>query len=477
VASNWSPAQVPGASDTATIGVAGVITVTSNADVTVGTTIVDDNMTLAIDANTTFHTTDGSTQAQGVIRVNNGGTFELGKDSSATTFTNVGTVKLEGGSATTDLTIAGNLTLSGGVGNSEIKTNTNQAASAGFIIAGDGVSSPTLTLASSETIDTIGGTTVISALTLTLETNASIFVNGGTAIIATGTNTVTNNGGQLRAVGSGELFIDSPVNNASGFIDAGGGDFGFEGGTIVISAAVTGASSTVGISGYGVLELASGGSVASVVQLQGTGNTLRVDTGTSQVAAGISGAVAGDNLDLAFQSFAAGDHAAWTQTSGSGGTLALLDGSNTTLATLSLSGQYTSANFAAASDGHGDTLVEVVTPPPPAGTTVDMIMSRSAGGSQFAISNTDYEIYDIGATRSRQAIHCSWLHRTSRRRDPTSTSPRQTTRSWASAASTAPIRAMCFCAISAAIPIAAPSESSISPPTMHPAAPCWGRWD
>jgi hypothetical protein len=74
VASNWSPAQVPGASDTATIGVAGVITVTSNADVTVGTTIVDANMTLAIDSNTTLHTTDGSTQAQGAIKVNNGGT-------------------------------------------------------------------------------------------------------------------------------------------------------------------------------------------------------------------------------------------------------------------------------------------------------------------------------------------------------------------------------------------------------------------
>jgi hypothetical protein len=396
VASNWSPAQVPGASDTATIGVAGVITVTSNADVTVGTTIVDANMTLAIDSNTTLHTTDGSTQAQGAIKVNNGGTFELGKDSTSTTFTNVGNVNLEGGSATTDLTIAGNVTVSGGLGNSEIRADHNQAASAGFIIAGDGVGSPTLTLASSEAIGTLGGITVISALTLALETNASIFANFGTAIIATGTNTVTNDGGKLEAAGSGELFIDSPVNNASGFIIAGGGDFGFEGGTVVISGAVTGASSTVAIDGYGMLELASGGSVASMVQLHGTGNTLRLDTGTSQVAAGISGAVAGDNFDLAFQSFAAGDHAAWTQTSGSGGTLALLDSSNTTLATLNLLGQYTSANFAAASDGHGDTLVEVVTPPPPPGTTVDMIMSRSAGGSPFSISNTDYEIYDIG---------------------------------------------------------------------------------
>jgi hypothetical protein len=397
MASNWSPAQVPGTSDTATIGVAGVITVTSNADVTVGTTIVDANMTLAIDSNTTFHTTDGSTQAQGAIKVNNGGTFELGKDSTSTTFTNVGNVNLEGGSATTDVTIAGNITVSGGAGNSEIRADHNQTASAGFIIAGDGVGSPTLTLASSEAIGTLGGTTVISALTLTLETNASIFANFGTAIIATGTNTVTNDGGKLEAAGSGELFIDSPVNNASGFIDAGGGDFGFEGGTVVISAAVTGASSTVEIDGYGVLELASGGSVASVVQLHGTGNTLRLDTGTSQVAAGISGAVVGDNFDLAFQPFAAGDHAAWTQTSGSGGALSLLDGSNATLATLSLSGQYTSANFAAASDGHGGTLVEVVTPPPAPGTTVDMIMSRGAGGTDFnAISNTDYEIYDIG---------------------------------------------------------------------------------
>jgi hypothetical protein len=194
----------------------------------------------------------------------------------------VGNVNLEGGSATTDLTIAGNVTVSGGLGNSEIRADHNQAASAGFIIAGDGVGSPTLTLASSEAIGTLGGITVISALTLALETNASIFANFGTAIIATGTNTVTNDGGKLEAAGSGELFIDSLVNNASGFIIAGGGDFGFEGGTVVISGAVTGASSTVAIDGYGMLELASGGSVASMVQLHGTGNTLRLDTGRAR---------------------------------------------------------------------------------------------------------------------------------------------------------------------------------------------------
>ena len=68
----------------------------------------------------------------------------------------------------------------------------------------------------------------------------------------------------------------------------------------------------------------------------------------NQLSGDIKGASSGDSIDLAYQSFAAGDHAAWTQ-SGSIGTLSLVNGSGTTLDTLTLAGHYTSADFSVTS--------------------------------------------------------------------------------------------------------------------------------
>ena len=55
---------------------------------------------------------------------------------------------------------------------------------------------------------------------------------------------------------------------------------------------------------------------------------------------------------------------------------------------MTLSGQYSSGNFAVAYDGSGGTLIEVVNPPPPPVTTADMIMRDG--------NNGDFEIYDLG---------------------------------------------------------------------------------
>jgi hypothetical protein len=395
VASNWAPAQVPGAADTATIGVSGV-TVTSNASETVGTTIVDDNTTLVVDSGTTFSTAEGSSEADGAITVDNGGNFEIGKDGSSENFDNVGFVRFLPGSNTSDLTIAGNVSLNGGSGDSTFYVDEARSTPSSTLVTGDGVGSPTLTLTDNESIILGDGGLSIAGLTLTLESGGTLFVFGGQLTVETGSNTVTNDGGKLEATANGELVIESPVNNSNGFVNAGGGDYGYEGGSLYIAAPITGASGTVGIFGYGMLELASGGSVSTTVEMRGsTGNTLRLDTGTSQLGDGVSGAVAGDNFDLAFEPFAAGDHAVWVQ-SGSSGALSLVSGGGTTLATLALFGQYTTANFNAVSDGHGGTLIQVVTPSTPAGTTADMIM-QTAGGGSFGINNANYEIYNIGS--------------------------------------------------------------------------------
>ena len=90
-----------------------------------------------------------------------------------------------------------------------------------------------------------------------------------------------------------------------------------------------------------------------------------------------------DVIDLRYQSFAAGDEAVFNA-----GTLSLENAGGATIASFTLSGSYTSANFTVASDGSGGTKIEYLNQPPPAGTTADMIMRES--------SNGNYEIYDFG---------------------------------------------------------------------------------
>ena len=173
----------------------------------------------------------------------------------------------------------------------------------------------------------------------------------------------------------------------------GGGQFRQIGtGTTILTAAndVTGGTTI----STGTLELGSGGSIAGNVTFTGAAATLRFDTGTNELGGDVLGMMIGDSFDLRFQVFAAGDQVIWQQTSANGGTLSLVSSSGTTFMILNLAGQYTSADFSAASDSQNGTLISLNNlspagnPPPPAGTTADMIMSDP--------SNGDYEIYDIG---------------------------------------------------------------------------------
>src|SRR5216684_9340773 len=58
VSSNWSPASVPGAADSATIGVGGTVTVTVNTAESVGSlTLADANATVALNNSLTLGST------------------------------------------------------------------------------------------------------------------------------------------------------------------------------------------------------------------------------------------------------------------------------------------------------------------------------------------------------------------------------------------------------------------------------------
>ena len=78
-----------------------------------------------------------------------------------------------------------------------------------------------------------------------------------------------------------------------------------------------------------------------------------------------------------------------------------------TLATLTLSGQYASANFSLASDGDNGTAIGFQNQTTPSGSSADMIMERDADGT--------YEFYDIGhnaicstARSARSIRRCRW---------------------------------------------------------------------
>src|SRR6185437_11472410 len=143
----------------------------------------------------------------------------------------------------------------------------------------------------------------------------------------------------------------------------------------------------------GTLALGSGGSITGEVTFADAGSsaTLQLDSGAHQLAGGIGGFAFDDTIDLSFLNFRAALSAVWQENgSNTGGTLSVHE-NGATLATLTLSGQYASANFSLAGDGNGGTAIGFQNQTTSPGSSADMIMEREADGT--------CEIYDIGKTR------------------------------------------------------------------------------
>jgi hypothetical protein len=365
---NWSSGTVPGVADNAFI--TGFL-VESISNAAVGGVFLN-NATLFIDSNTTFSTVIGTVAANAAI--DNSGTLTLGKDNANDTFSDVGEIILR---AQSTLTIAGGVGLSGngsqGVSDIRVKGST--------VITGDGNGPATLKLDHSGIICEQGAANIIN-LTLDIEGGDVVAdQTGASIVIATGNNAIILNNGFMSAQGGGEIDIDSPLNQT------GNGVFILTGGRIRIAAAASATGGAFQAEDFGIVELATGGSISGTLQFFGPGTTLQLDTGTSQFAgATIAGIASDDVIDLAFQPFANGYRTVWQQANSSGGTLFLASG-NSTLAALNLQGQYTSAFFSPASDGKGGTQINVRNPGTSLGTSADMIMSDGNG---------NHEIYNIG---------------------------------------------------------------------------------
>jgi hypothetical protein len=250
----------------------------------------------------------------------NTGTIEINADARDRT----GLVVGDGGAA---LSGSGVLTMSNNVFN---------------FISGNGTSA---TLTNSSTISgagTIGGDGLVLVNQGVVDGNDS-----NPLIVDTGANAITNSG-TMEATALGALYVASNVTN-TGHLVANNGE-------VIFAGAVSGTGTTT-IQGAGSVEFGST-TTSNTTFAAGADGTVTFDAASTLTTGklSITGFTVGDTIDLADINFVgSGPTLTFTK-----GVLSVSDGTH--VAKLHMIGSYTLANFHAASDGSGGTLI---TDPPP----------------------------------------------------------------------------------------------------------------
>jgi hypothetical protein len=297
----------------------------------------------------TLSVLDGLTSA-----VNNQGSINILNNTALTiqgTINNTGAIAITGGGNDSDLIVdVTGATLTGG-GTLDLGNNANDRVYG--VTAASVLTNVNLTI-------TGGGQLGASQLTLVNQAKGVIDGDVGTTMVLnTGANTI-NNAGLIEATAGGEVLIDSALAN-TGTVEANGG-------TMVVSAAMSGAGKAVIASGE--LEFTLAG-VAQNVTFTGPDGTLRLDN--SQTYTGkVSGftTVTGTTFDLSDIGFVSSSEAKFSGTA-SGGVLTVSDGAHT--AHITMVGDYLGSSFVASADGHGGVTIS----DPPAG------LSMAPGGHRF----------------------------------------------------------------------------------------------
>jgi RTX calcium-binding nonapeptide repeat (4 copies) len=250
----------------------------------------------------------GSTSSSGAETITNSGTLQILSASGAD------------GSAT--LQIAGNLTINNTGGTIQL-----DGGEASIIQSSGDAASLTLNGGTIEGSGDFGNDD--ADLTLTIDTGTTVDANNGNVLsLATDGTTILNHG--LLECQSSIIYIYSPLTSD---------------GTILANAGIVafndGATST------GMIDIGNGGQIdihetltGSVTFTGSSGKLALYGTFTGNVI----GARAGDTIDFGSQLFAAGDQSVWQQ-NGATGTLMIEDSNGTVLQTMTLTGQYASADF------------------------------------------------------------------------------------------------------------------------------------
>ena len=226
-----------------------------------------------------------------------------------------------------------------------------------------------------DNLSNIQGSGRIGDCGLTLKNGGSIDAEGSSLVIDTGARTVTNTG-TLEGFNFSTLYVDSPLNNANGKLQA---DFG----ELVAAQGATGGTATLEASST----IEFGGPTTTAVVFSDNGShsaALVLDDSVhfKGVISGFAKANISDEIDLNDINSATAQKVSFT-----GGVLTIKDGSGHT-AQLHFSGTYTLASFNLNPDGHGGTvLTDPPSAPPPANAAVFghyMAAAFAAGGASLS---------------------------------------------------------------------------------------------
>ena len=188
-----------------------------------------------------------------------------------------------------------------------------------------------------------------------------------------------NIGGSLDVTGGNAFTITGGATNVSGALAAATIDI--TGGLLDFSDAITSASGTGNfeIAGNGVLDFGAAVDAGHVIDFTSTAGVL--DLGApGQFAATIANFSEGDKIDLL--------HTVVTGVSYASGVLTVLNGAST-VATLNLAGNYSSADFIHPSDGSGGTYIEL------AQNAAQATIEKTSGSGTLTQGGTNYTL-DFG---------------------------------------------------------------------------------
>jgi hypothetical protein len=213
-------------------------------------------------------------------------------------------------------------------------------------------------------------------LTLFIEALTYVVCASGTMTIDTGATTIQPTG-VLEAI-NGSLMEDFTPNIANqGTIAA------LNGGVIDVNGNIANSNGgVVNIGANSKIMLEEGFVVSGTIQFTGSNATLATATYTSGISTQttVSGTGTGDSFYFSNIYFFPGEHAIFQQNGGTG-TLSVVNSSGVTITSVTLAGQYTSADFTVIAGSQNDVLVKtnLAPPTPPANAINDLITELYIG--------------------------------------------------------------------------------------------------
>jgi hypothetical protein len=332
----------------------------------------------------------GSFDNENLLIADPNGVLILGMDGQTSKIINNDLIELENSVQGTQsiIEIAGTLTLQ----NHEVLGLGSNIA--GNVIVSDGIAAELIldggTLAG---VGQLGD----NHLTLFIEALTYVVSSSGTMAFAPGATTIQPTG-VLEAIDGGVIDDFSPITNQGTIAALAGG------GIDVFSNITNSNGGVVNIGSNSEILLQPGVVVSGTIQFTGSGAILETESPFSTHTT-VSGFGTGDIVEFGYLNFVSGDHAIFQQNGGTG-TLSVLNSAGATIASVTLAGQYTSADFTVLAGTGIDVLIET----PPANVINDLITELYVGYYNRAPdpSGENYWVTQLAGGMSLSAIAQSY---------------------------------------------------------------------